>query len=55
MFNPVGPGMPGTTLLGRVAALLARLAPGEDLRTGPPGRTGTSSTSGMWPPRSGGP
>ncbi|MFI7069445.1 NAD-dependent epimerase/dehydratase family protein [Micromonospora sediminicola] len=35
VFNPVGPGMPATTLLGRVAALLARLAPGDDLRTGP--------------------
>ncbi|MBQ1063014.1 NAD-dependent epimerase/dehydratase family protein [Micromonospora chalcea] len=35
VFNPVGPGMPRTTLLGRVAALLSRLAPGEDLRTGP--------------------
>ncbi|MFC0099907.1 NAD-dependent epimerase/dehydratase family protein [Micromonospora marina] len=37
VFNPVGPGMPRTTLLGRVAALLSRLAPGEDLRTGPLG------------------
>ena len=37
VFNPVGPGMPGTALLGRVAALLARLAPGDDLRTGPLG------------------
>ncbi|GAB3336905.1 NAD-dependent epimerase/dehydratase family protein [Micromonospora halotolerans] len=35
VFNPIGPGMPRTTLLGRVAARLARLAPGEDLRTGP--------------------
>ncbi|MFD6665822.1 NAD-dependent epimerase/dehydratase family protein [Micromonospora chalcea] len=35
VFNPVGPGMPRTTLLGRVAALLSGLAPGEDLRTGP--------------------
>ncbi|KAB1906265.1 NAD(P)-dependent oxidoreductase [Micromonospora sp. AMSO31t] len=35
VFNPIGPGLPPTTLLGRAAALLARLAPGDDLRTGP--------------------
>ncbi|WP_433286922.1 NAD-dependent epimerase/dehydratase family protein [Micromonospora sp. CA-244673] len=35
VFNPIGPGMPPTTLLGRAAALLTRLAPGDDLRTGP--------------------
>ncbi|MER5606673.1 NAD(P)-dependent oxidoreductase [Micromonospora tulbaghiae] len=35
VFNPVGPGMPRTTLLGRVAALLSHLTAGEDLRTGP--------------------
>ncbi|MBU8859918.1 MULTISPECIES: NAD-dependent epimerase/dehydratase family protein [unclassified Micromonospora] len=37
VFNPVGPGMPHTTLLGRVAALLSHLTPGGDLRTGPLG------------------
>ncbi|MDO3705940.1 NAD-dependent epimerase/dehydratase family protein [Micromonospora sp. C28SCA-DRY-2] len=35
VFNPIGPGLPRTTLLGRVAASVARLAPGADLPTGP--------------------
>ncbi|MBQ0901399.1 NAD(P)-dependent oxidoreductase [Micromonospora sp. U21] len=35
VFNPIGPGVPPTTLLGRAATLLARLAPDDSLRTGP--------------------
>ncbi|MEV4661870.1 NAD(P)-dependent oxidoreductase [Micromonospora echinofusca] len=35
VFNPIGPGLPATTLLGRVAAQLSRPTPGAELRTGP--------------------
>lgn len=34
VFNPIGPGIPRTTLLGRAAALLTQLVAGDDLRTG---------------------